>query len=184
MRNLKIIISLLIAVLITIQSVKALGVTQPILERETMLTGESSKFYFEIQAVGHTNKQSCGWSFSGLDPMKVSFDESNALVDPDGIAKVYGTVSVPSDTPQKTYNGKLSVTCEPYEELGGGSVIKRTINVPFVINIVATIEKRGEQKLPEEEEQKPTILLLPMLSIIILVVLVIYLVYWLNKKKK
>jgi hypothetical protein len=184
MKSLKIVLSLLVFVLLTFQTVKAVGITQPILEKRMMLRGEYSKFYFEIQAVGYTNKQSCVWSASGLDPLEVKFDETKTIVDAGAIKKIYGTVLVPSDAPQKAYSGTLTVTCEPYVELGGGSVIKRTGNVPFVVNIVETLEKRAEQKLPEPEEQKPTINLLPILVIIILVILVICLVYRLNKKKK
>ena len=184
MRSLKITLSFFVFVLLTLQIVKAPGVTQPILEKTTMLRGEYSKFYFEIQTIGYSNKQSCIWSTSGLDPLEVKFDEISAIVDAGAIKKIYGTVLVPQNTPQKTYTGTLTVTCEPYVELSGGSVIKRTNNVPFVVYIVETLEKRPEQKLPEVEEQKPTINLLPILVIIILVILVICIVYRLNKKKK
>jgi hypothetical protein len=184
MRNLKIILSILVLVLLAFQTVKAVGVTQPILEKRTMLRGENSKFYFEIQTIGYSNKQSCTWSISGLDPLQVNFNETHVIANVDTIRKVYGTIFVPSNAPQKTYSGSLSVTCEPYVELEGGSSIKRTNNVPFVVGVVENLEKRAEQKLPEPEKQKPTINLLPMLVIIILVVLVISLVYWFNKKKK
>jgi hypothetical protein len=184
MKKFKIALSLFVFVLLTLQVVKALGITQPILERKTMLRSESSRFYFEIQAVGYSDKQSCVWSIGGLGSLEVSFDEKTAIVDAGGIKKVYGTVLVPSDAPQKTYSGSLSVTCEPYVELGGGSVIKRTGNVPFVVSVVETLGERAEQKLPEPEEQKSTINLLPILLIIILAVLVIYLVSRFNNKKK
>jgi hypothetical protein len=184
MKRIMITIGFLILVLFTFQAVKSLGVTQPILERMTMLTGESSRFYFEIQAVGSSTKQSCVWSLTGLEPLIVNFDETKVIVDADQISKVYGTVTVPSDAPQKTYSGWLTVTCEPYTKVGGGSTVQRTANVPFVVTIAGFIEKRTEQKLPTEEEQKPTIHLLPILAIIILVILVVYLVYWLNHKKK
>jgi len=166
------------------QITKVLGVTQPILEKSTMLKGDSSRFYFEIQAVGYTYKQSCAWSLSGMDPLKVDFDQTSVVVNAGEIKKIYGTVSVPADAPIKNYIGWLSVTCEPYAEVSGGSTIKKTTPVPFVINVVEVMEKQAEQKLPTEEEQKPTIHLLPILAIIILVILVICLVYWLNKKKK
>jgi hypothetical protein len=184
MKKFKIVLSLLILVLFSFQITKVLGVTQPILEKSTMLKGDSSRFYFEIQAVGYTYKQSCVWSLSGMDPLKVNFDEMSVLVNAGEIKKVYGTVSIPSDAPTKTYTGWLSVTCEPYVEVSGGSSIKKTANVPFVVNVVEVLEKQAEQKLPTEEEQKPTIHLLPILAIIILVILVICLVYRLNKKKK
>jgi len=184
MKKIKIVLSLLISIFFSFQITNVLGVTQPILEKNTMLKGDSSRFYFEIQAVGYTYKQSCIWSLNGMDPLKVNFDETSVIVDAGEIKKVYGTVSVPADTPTKTYNGWLSVTCEPYVEVSGGSSIKKTTNVPFVVNVVEVIGKQAEQKLPTEEEQKPTIHLLPILAIIILVILVICLVYWLNKKKK
>jgi len=184
MKSLKIVLSFLIFAFFTFQTVKSLGVTQPILEKNTMLRGDSSRFYFEIQAVGYTYKQSCVWSLTGLDPLNVNFDETTIIVNAGEIKKVYGTVLVPSDATTKTYNGWLAVTCEPAIELTGGSTIKRTVNVPFVVNVVEVMEKQAEQKLPTAEEQKPTIHLLPILAIIILVILVICLVYWLNKKKK
>ena len=174
---------MLIFVLLTFQVVSSLGVTQPILEKETMLKGENSRFYFEIQAMGVSTKQSCACSFSGLDPLQVTLNETTPLVDANTIKKIYGTVSVPSNVELKTYTGKLIVSCQPYEETGGGSSIKRTTNVPFVVNIVESIEKRTEQKLPEPE-QKSSISLLPIFIIIILVILVICIVYWFNKKKK
>ena len=180
----KITLSFLLFVLLTAQNVKAFGLTQPILEKSSMLRGESSTFYFEIQTSGYSDKQSCVWSVSGLNPLEVKTTETSAIVNPNDIKQIYGTVSVPSDATLKTYQGTLTVTCQPYEESGGGSVIKRTANAPFRVNVVESIEKRTEQKLPEPQKEKPTINLLPILVIIILVILVICFVYWFNKKKK
>jgi hypothetical protein len=184
MKKMKIILSFLLFALLTAQNVRAFGLTQPILEKSSLIRGESSTFYFEIQTSGYSNKQSCIWSVSGLNPLEVKINEMSAIVDSNGIKQIYGTVSIPSDATLKTYQGTLSVSCQPYEESGGGSVIKRTANVPFVVNVVETVEKRTEQKLPESEKEKPTINLLPMLVIIILVILVICLVYLFKKKKK
>ncbi|MDI6826523.1 MAG: hypothetical protein QMD36_05070 [Candidatus Aenigmarchaeota archaeon] len=173
---------LLSVLLMSIQTAMSLGVTQPIPIDLKLLRGDAARFYFEIQAVMESSRQSCSYSISGLDPLVISFDKKEVVVNAGDIKNIYGTVSVPIDAPIKAYNGDLTVSCRPFVGEGvSGSVIHKTLVVPFTVNVVEKLEERVVREIPEE--QKPAIHLLPMLAIIILVILVIYLVYWLNKKK-
>jgi len=173
----------LISYILIFPEVDCLGVSQPILEEKTLLRGDSTRFYFEIQAVGSNVKHECVYSVSGLEPLQVTFEKDKVFIDPGQIKKVYGIISVPQDAPIKSYKGNLRVSCEPYVELkASGSLVKQTLNVPFTVNLAETIERRVIQKLPERGEEQP-ISPSTALALIIIIVLICGAYYWFRKRK-
>ena len=176
---------LFLIMLMSIHTAYSLGVTRPIPMDLKLLRGDSARFYFQIQAVMESNKQSCSYSVSGINPLVISFDEKEAVVNAGEIKNVYGTVSVPNNAPIKTYEGELTVSCSPRVEGGiSGSVIHKTLIVPFTASVVEKTEERAIREIPEKE--KPAIPSLTMYAIIILVILIVIVgvSYLFSKKKK
>jgi hypothetical protein len=176
---------LLLTLLVSIQAVQSLGVTRPIPMDLKLLRGDSARFYFQIQAVMEGNKQSCSYSVSGIEPLVVTFDEKNAVVKAGEIQNIYGTISVPNNAPIKTYNGDLTVSCAPsIEGEVSGSVIHKTMIVPFTASVVETVGERSIRQIQEEE--KPAIPSLTIYTIIILIILIVSIgvSYLFGKKNK
>jgi hypothetical protein len=131
-------------ILMVMHQAQALGVTRPAPYDIQLMKGESAGFVFEIQAVTSTERQACSYSISGLAPLQVTFEESEAAVDAGSIKQVYGTVTAPNDAEIKTYGGTLSVSCGAFSEgQVSGSVVKTTIGgSPFNVKVV---EERSQE---------------------------------------
>jgi hypothetical protein len=149
-----------------------------------MLRGDAARFYFYIQAVGTTVKQSCSYYVSGMEPLIVTFDKEKVVIDPEAEEKIYGTISIPNDAPIKTYNGKLIASCEPHleESESGGSLIKQRMGVDFIVDVVERPEERVVREVPEEE--KPKVSNLSLVLLIIVLILSIIGFYLTRKKEK
>ena len=175
---------LILALLMSFYPAKALGVTRPILERESLLRGENTKFYFQIQATGSSSKLSCSYSTPNLDPLVISFDEPSAEVNINEIKYIHGTVTVPNDAPIKTYSGAMfSVSCEPIGAGGEGSVIKPVTTIYFPsVNVVEKLESTVST-IPIEEKA-PATSYSSTIFILIIVIIVIIIGYFFKKEKK
>ena len=177
---------LVLTLLMSAQIVLSLGVTQPIPSDLKLLRGDTARFFFQIQAVMETNKQSCGYSISSsISPLAITFDEKETVVNAGEIKKVYGTVSVPNNAPIKDYGADMTVSCKPsIEGEQSGSVIHKSLVVPFTASVVATEEERAIRQIPEK--QKPAIPSLTIYAIIILVILIVAIgvSYFFSKKEK
>ncbi|MDI6826521.1 MAG: hypothetical protein QMD36_05060 [Candidatus Aenigmarchaeota archaeon] len=170
-----------LTLLMTIQTVSSLGVTQPIPIDLKLLRGDAARFYFEIQAT-MDSKQYCTYSVTGLDPLVISFDKKEVVVNAGDIKNIYGTVSVPIDAPIKTYDGTLIVSCKPHVELeASGSVIQQTMGVKFVIDVIEKLEERVVREIPEKEKPKVS----PLSLILLIIVLILSIVgFYLTRKKE
>ncbi len=178
---------LLLTLLMSIQTAWSLGVTRPIPMDLKLLRGDSARFYFQIQAVMESNKQSCTYSVSSsVNPLVIIFDEKTAVVNAGEIKNIYGTISVPNDASINNYEGDLTVSCAPYVEGElSGSVIHKTLIVPFTVSIVGNVEERDIRVIPEKE--KTAIHSLTIYAIIILLILIVSIgvsYFFSNKNKK
>ena len=188
MKDLKInkfVLMLFLTLLISIQTVWALGLTGIIPMDLKLVRGDSARFYFQIQAVMESNKQSCTYSVSGLDPLVITFDQKEVMVNSGEIKDIYGTISVPNNAPIKSYSGDLTVSCAPHiEGEASGSVIHKTLIVPFTASVVETTGERAVREIPEKK--KTTIPSLTVYTIIILIILIVVVgvSYFVNKRNK
>lgn len=176
-------ILILLAVFFSPKIVSPIGISQPIPVGFKLLRNDEGRFMFHIFGGSSTSKSSCTYSASGLDPLVVTFDNEKVTVDPDEDEIVLGTIKAPDNAPIKNYNGNLEVHCTPIIEIeeATGSVITRTMNVPFEVSVV---EKLEEPQLTIPEEEKPTISTSAIFAIIIIVILVVGVGYWFSKKSK
>jgi len=181
-----------LTLLIILQTVESIGVSEPSPHDLKLSRGDSARFNFKILAVTSKIKQSCSYSISGLDPLIISFDEEKIIVDAGGIKKVYGTFYASEDAPIKRYNGKLTARCEPLVE-ATGSFIQESIDVNFHIDVIGKEgEVTGEEEIKSEiqEEEKPEKLHLSLseksyflLIFMIALILIISFYYWFKTKK-
>jgi len=171
-----------LTVLLTVQVVRSLGVTDPT-AGINLLRGDSTKFSFQIQAVTSPDDQVCSYSVSGMEPLVISFDENEVVIKAGNIKNIYGTVSVPQNAEIKNYKGELTVKCRPQGEVSG-SVIHRTMISDFAVNVVGTIEEKKIPGLPEEKMPATTSNLPIIIILIIIIILVIGVYYWTERKKK
>jgi len=181
----KFILLVLVLSLFSLQSVKSLGVSRPLPIDLRLLRGDTARFTFQIQAVTSADKLSCTYRPTALDPIVITFDQNEAIVDAGTLKDIYGTISVPNDAPIKLYNGNLELTCGPYVEVKdfSGSIIHQTINVMFPIEVVLQKEQRiaREIPLPEIEKSKAS----PIILVLIIIVLTLAIVgFYMSKKKK
>ncbi len=169
-------------ILLSFQTVLALGVTRPVPHDVELMRGESADFTFQIQAVTSTEKISCVYFLSDMRPLEVKFDSDEVIIDAGSKKDVYGTVTVPENTPFDTYSGTLSVSCGAVSQGdSSGSQVRTTIGgSPFSVNVVEVREKGIKEIRPEEKGISTEIIIL----IIITVILIIGAYYWLNKPKK
>ena len=181
MKKIKIIIWFVFSLLITLQLVKSFSGTAPIFDRNLVLRGESSDFYFEIDN-SQTVKQDCTYSMSGLEPLIITFNKEKITLEPSSSGKVYGTLSVPTSADIKTYKATLTVSCSPQVELGvSGSVVKQSFSLPFNVDIVGEIQKREIRPIQPEEKPKAS----PFILVLIIIVLILAIFgFYLTKKKK
>ena len=128
----------LLGVFLSVQGVYALGVTRPVPYDVQLMKGETAGFVFEIQAVTSTERQLCTYGITGLEPLQLTFEENEAVVDAGSIKNIYGTVTAPNNAEIKIYSGTLSVSCGAYPEgQVSGSVVKTTIGgSPFNVRVV------------------------------------------------
>ncbi len=183
----KFILIAVLSLLLSIQTAWSLGVTRPKPIDLRLLRGDTVRFYFEIQAITSPDKLSCSYSISGLDPLVITFDEKEAVVDAGNVNLIYGTVSVPADAPIKGYGGTLSLSCSPYSETQykdySGSVMHETVNVGFPMEVVLEKEERVVREIPPEVKEKPKAS--PIILILIIIVLILAIVgFYLSNKKK
>ena len=163
--------------LILLVQVQALGVTRPVPYDIQLQKGEKAGFVFEIQAVTSLEKQLCTYSITGLDPIQLSFEESEAIVDAGSIKEVYGTVTVPESAEIKTYSGILTVSCGAYTEgQVSGSIVKTTVGgSSFNVKVVEVRSQDIRNVGPPVQAFDYTIILIIALIIIIIVILGVYL---------
>jgi hypothetical protein len=174
-----------LAILLSTNSVQALGVTRPVPYDIQLMKGEKAGFVFEIQAVTSQEKQLCSYTIAGLDPIQVAFEESEAIVDAGSIKNVYGTVTVPDSAEVKTYQGRLTVSCGSYTEgQVSGSIVKTTVGgSPFNVKVV---EVRSQDirdvSPPQQAGFGDYLIIIIAIAIIIIVVAGVY--YKKYRKKK
>lgn len=169
-------------VLLSFQTALALGVTRPVPHDMELMRGESADFSFQIQAITSTSDIQCVYHLSDMDPLEIKFDSDEAIVKAGSKKIVYGTVTVPENTPFKTYSTELTVSCGAVQEGdGSGSQVKSTIGgSPFSVNVVEFREKEIKEIRPEEKGISMEIVFL----IIIIIILLIGAYYWYAKPKK
>jgi hypothetical protein len=122
--------------LLSFQGVHALAITQPMPSNLTLKRGDSIPFKFEIQAITSNEDQICTYSVSGLNPLKITFEEEQAVIDAGKVLEIYGRIDVPFYAPAKEFEGKLSVNCRPLIEAKGVSVITQATELPFNARVI------------------------------------------------
>jgi len=181
-------LAIVLEVLLSFQSVLALGVTRPVPYDVQLMKGETAGFVFEIQAVTSGEKQLCSYGISGLDPLQVTFEEKEAIVDAGSIKNVYGTVTVPNNAETKTYAGTLSVSCGAYSEgQVSGSVVKTTVGgSSFNVKVVDVRSQEIRNIGPPAEAgfDYSTIIIIVAIIIIVIVVTGVYYKIRYSKKSK
>jgi len=181
-------LALVLGVLLSLQTAWALGVTRPVPYDVQLMKGETAGFVFEIQAVTSSEKQLCTYGISGLEPLQVAFEESEATVDAGSIKNVYGTVTVPSNAEIKTYAGRLSVSCGAYTEgQVSGSVVKTTVGgSAFNVKVVEVRSKDIRDVGPPAEAgfDYSTIIIIVAIIIIVIVVTSVYYKTRFSRKSK
>ena len=175
----------ILSLLLSIQTAMSISVTRPLPIDLKILRGDTERITFEIQALTSQEKLSCAYSVGGLDPLVISFDEKEVVVDAGGIKDVYGSVSVPVDAPIKVYDGSLTLTCSPYTENKdySGSIMHQAITVRFPIEVVLTKEEKSVNPIPPEIKVKPKASPIILVLIIIILILAIIGFCFTNKKK-
>lgn len=121
---------------LSFQGVHALAVTQPMPSDLTLKRGDTIPFKFEIQAITSVEDQVCTYSVNGLNPLKITFDKEQAVIDAGKILEIYGAIDVPLYAPAKDFEGKLNVNCRPLIEARGVSVITQATEIPFSARVV------------------------------------------------
>ena len=179
-----------IFVLIFIQNVESIGVTEPSPVNLKLSRGESARFKFQIQAVTSDLKQSCTYTITGLNPLVITYDEEKAVINAGGVKDVFGDFFVPEDAPIKRYNGKVTVKCLPMVE-ESNSFIHELIDVNFDIDVIGDkgeVTTTTKEVTPEiSEEEKLHLSLLERSYILLIFVMTIVLIisfYILFKRKK
>jgi len=168
--------------LISLKSVKPISVGQPLPPFIKLLRNDVGRFFFHVSAFDSSSNLVCTYSVSGLEPLDITFDNEQVIVELGKESSVYGSISVPAEAPIKTYRGSLEVNCEPVVKEGiSGSMIKQSMTTVFELSVVEKIEER---RSPSIIEEKPTISTSVVLTIIIIIVLVIGVGYWFSKKSK
>lgn len=182
------VMALVLGSLLTLQTAWALGVTRPVPYDVQLMKGETAGFVFEIQAVTSGEKQLCTYGISGLEPLQVVFEESEAIVDAGSIKNVYGTVTVPSNAEIKTYSGTLSVSCGAYTEgQVSGSVVKTTVGgSAFNVKVVEVRSQDIRNVGPPAEAafDYSTIIIVITIIIIVIAVTGVYYKARLSRKKR
>jgi hypothetical protein len=170
--------------LFSLSCVKALGVTRPVPYDIELMRGESARFTFQIQAVTSTDKTACSYSISSMEPLTIEFDENEVTVDAGSIKNVYGTVSVPADTPYKTYSGQLSVSCGAAIEGGvSGSAVKTTIgSSPFTVNVVE-LRTTEIKEVGGPEVQKIPYFEITIIAAVLILLISVYYYFRIRKKQ-
>lgn len=108
------------------RSVNSQAVTQPLPRNLVVERGSSVKFHFQIQTVNLKEKYECSYSVTGLEPLKVSFEENKIIIEPGRVKEIYGKIKVPWYAPSGDYLGKLNVNCKPLVQAKGSLVTQST----------------------------------------------------------
>jgi hypothetical protein len=170
---------IILAILMSFYSVKAMSIAKPIPEKESLSRGESTSFYFVIDNTGNPSGLSCSYSASGLDPLVIKFNEEKTELKTQETKAVYGTVSVPTDAPLKSYGGTFSVQCQPLESTGEGSSVVQTATLFFpTLNVVEKVAT--PTTIPEKAA---AISYSSIFIVLIILVIVIGIVYRFKKEK-
>jgi hypothetical protein len=174
-----------LAVLLTMSSVQALGVTRPVPYDVQLQKGEEAGFVFEIQAVTSTEAQACSYSITGLSPLQVAFEQNETIVDAGSIKQVYGTVTVPESAEVKTYAGTLTVSCGAYSPgQVSGSVVKTTVGgSSFNVKVVEVRSQEIRQVGPPAQAGfgYTTIMIF---ILVITIIILLFILYKLKTSKK
>ena len=174
-----------LALLMSVQIVSSMGVSQPSPHDLKLLRGDSAEFYFRISVVTEASDQVCSYSISGLDPLVITFDEGEEVTIDAGKTKdVYGTISVPEDAPIQGYQGMVNLKCKPYSPEGTGSVLHKSFSASWYVSVVEKEEERLVSEIPEKKTPIPTFGIPMSIIIIIIIILVIGGYYWSERKKK
>jgi hypothetical protein len=127
----------------------------------------------------------CSYSVSGLDPLIVSFDRREVVVNSGENVKVYGTLTAPSNTPFATYDeGKFYVSCEPIEKLTGSKIVNSGLLIFPSVSVKEEVERPQPQARPlptPTPEVPPYSLTLAVIGVIIVLIAIVA-VYWLRRK--
>lgn len=161
--------------LFLLSSVYAIGVTRPVPFDMELMRGEDARFTFQIQAVTSDSNQQCKYSMSGLEALNVEFDLDRITVDAGGVKDVYGTVSIPENTPFDTYSGKLTVSCgAAQDEEVQGSVVYTTIgDSPFTVKVVEVRAADIREIIGENKPPFPYLYVIIGAGVILIVAVVI-----------
>ncbi len=178
MNTQKIFATSLIFIILLSTTVVALGVTSPVPKGMKLLRGESSTFEFEIQAVTSADDMVCTYSMTEMAPIAVAFDSDQVTVKAGTIETVYGEVTVPADTPFKTYTAELIVSCGAKSASESGSEVKTTIGGSTLS--IDVVEFREEAK---KEAEIPSQIPMNELMLLIIILIIILGGYYLYRKK-
>lgn len=174
---------ILLTLLLSIQTIRSMSLSEPIPVDLKMIRGDSARFYFFIGTAGSGTRQFCSYTINGMEPLIITLDENKITMNPDENKRIYGTISVPDDAPIKTYTGKLAVDCKPdlKESESGGSMITNSMGTQFKVDVVGKQEERIIQNIPEKEKPKVS----PIILILIIIILILAIVgFYFSRKKK
>jgi len=171
-----------LTLLISIQVAKSISISQPAPIDLKLNRGDTARFYSNIQTMGSSVKQSCSVSANGMEPLIITFDEKEVVIDPEGKKYIFGYISVPDNAPVQIYKGKILVGCKPEvkEGEGGSSIIQQNMFADFIVEVVAKPEERLITPVPEEKREA-----FPLPFIIIVIVLILAIIgYYFSKKSE
>jgi len=173
-----------LVILLSVQIVRSMGLSEPIPHDLKLLRGDSAEFYFQISAVTTASKQLCSYSINGMDPLVINFDEEQEVtIDAGSTKNVYGTISVPEDAPIQGYNGNVNVNCRPFTPETSGSGVQKSYSVSWVVSVVEKEEERLAREIPAKKTPMPAFGIPLSIIIIIIIILVIGGYYWSERKK-
>ena len=112
--------------LILFRSVNSQAVTEPLPKNLVVERGSSVEFHFQIQTINLKEKYECSYSVSGLEPLRVSFEENSIVIEPGRVKEIYGKIKAPFNAPLGDYSGKLNVNCKPLIKAEGSLITQST----------------------------------------------------------
>ena len=120
--------------LVLFRSVNSQAVTEPLPKNLVVERGSSVEFHFQIQTINLKEKYECSYSVSGLEPLRVSFEENSVIIEPGKVKEIHGRIKAPFDAPSGEYTGKLSVSCKPLVKVKG-SLITQTTELKLPVEV-------------------------------------------------
>ena len=186
---------ILLGLMLFIEPVVSLGIPTPFPTTLRMMRGDTTDFKMNIQATNEIVRLSCNPYVDGFEPLIITFKEMTVTVEPGEIETVWGTVTIPSNAPIKTYEGMVHATCVPVvdtQDVSGSKITKIPGNT-WSLSVVSTEAERNIPSLTttttttptQEVTPTPTVPTSTIITIIIIIaVLAIGVNYWLSKKGK